>query len=216
MTTAPPKKFMFDTVFQDGHVVSAPRPKRHFSAEDLEQARAEGYAEGERSAVVVAETAIAASLSDIAAAMREAIGSLSILVHEHKTISAELSLVCARRIAAEALDRFPHGPAAAALEALAGELAAEPRLIVRANPDQIERLSGLLNQTVMQLGLTCDVIVRPDSGLPRAAFAFDWGEGKAQFDPVRAEADVVEALQTALAASGPHDEMIMREQESRS
>jgi flagellar assembly protein FliH len=216
MTTAPPKKFMFDTVFQDGHVVSAPRPKRHFTAEDLEQARAEGYADGERSSLVVTETAIAASLSDIAAAIRQAIGSLSALTHEHKVTSAELSLVCARRIAAEALDRFPHGPVAAALEALAGEIAVEPRLIVRANPDQIDRLNDLLNQTVMQLGLTCDVVLRPDPGMPRAAFAFDWGEGKAQFDPVRAEAAVVDALTTALAAAGPHDEMIMREQESRS
>ena len=216
MTTAPPRKFMFDTVFQDGHVVAAPRPKRHFSAEDLEQARAEGFAEGERSALVVTETSLAASLSEIATSLGQALGSLSSLVHEHKSISAELSLACARRIAAEALDHFPHAPVAAALETLSGELTAEPRLIVRANPDQIERLTDLLTDTIARLGLTCDVIVRSEPGLPRAAFALDWGEGKAQFDPVRAEAAVAEALSAALAAAGRHDEMIMREQESRS
>lgn len=207
---------MFDTVFQDGHVVAAPRPKRHFTAEDLEQARAEGFSEGERSSLVVTETSVAASLSDIAATLRQAVGTLSALVHEHKAASAELSLACARRIAAEALDLFPHAPAAAALDTLASELVAEPRLLVRANPDQIDRLTALLTQTVEQLGLTCEVVVRSDPGLPRAAFALDWGEGRAQFDPVRADTAVAEALKTALAASGRHDELNMREQESRS
>ena len=207
---------MFDTVFQDGQVVAAPRPKRHFTAEDLEQARAEGYAAGERSALVVTETSLAASLSDIAATLGQALGTLSALVHEHKVASADLSLACARRIATEALDRFPDAPVTAALATLAGELTAEPRLIVRANPDQVERLTELLTQTIARLGLTCDVIVRSEPGLPRAAFALDWGEGKAQFDPVRAEAAVAEALSAALDAAGRYDEMIMREQESRS
>jgi len=207
---------MFDTVFQDGQVLAAPRPKRHFTAEDLEQARAEGFAEGERSSLVVTETALAASLSDIAAALGQALGTLSTLVHEHKAASAHLSLACARKIAAEALDHFPEAPVTAALAALAGELTAEPRLVVRANPDQIERLTNLLAQAVARLGLTCDVVVRSEPGLPRAAFAFDWGEGKAQFDPIRAEAAVSEALSTALAAAGRQDDSIMREQESRS
>ena len=104
----------------------------------------------------------------------------------------------------------------AALATLAGELTAEPRLIVRANPDLVERLTGLLTQAIARLGLTCDVVVRSEPGMPRAAFALDWGEGKAQFDPVTAEAAVAEALANALAAAGRHDEMIMREQESRS
>lgn len=216
MTSEPPKKFMFDTVFQGGHVVAAPRPKRHFTAEDLEQARAEGFAEGERSSLVVAEAALAASLSDIATILGQALRTLSTLVHEHKAASAELSLACARRIAAEALDHFPHAPVTAALATLTGELAAEPRLVVRANPDQIDRLTDLLTETVARLGLTCQVVVRSEPNLPRAAFAFDWGEGKAQFDPVGAEAAVAEALSNALAAAGRHDEIIMREQESRS
>ena len=216
MTSPPPRKFMFDTVFQDGHVVAAPRPKRHFTAEDVEQARAEGFAAGEQSSLVVTETSLAASLSDIAAMLGQALGTLSTLVHEHRTASADLSLACARRIAAEALDHFPDAPVQAALETLAGELTAEPRLLVRANPDQVDRLTDLLTQTIARLGLTCDVLVRSETGLPRAAFALDWGEGKAQFDPVHAEAAVADALSNALAASGRHDEMMMREQESRS
>jgi flagellar assembly protein FliH len=212
MTSAAPKKFMFDTVFQDGNIVAAPRPRRHFTAEDLEQARAEGFAEGERSSLAVAEAALAASLSDMAAILGQALGPLSARLYEHKAASADLALVCARRIAAEALDHFPHAPVAAALETLAGELAAEPQLIVRANPDQIERLTDLLTETIARLGLTCEVRVRPEPDLPRAAFALDWGEGKAKFDPVRAEAAVAEALSTALAAAERHDDV--REQES--
>jgi flagellar assembly protein FliH len=124
MTQAPPAKFLFDTVFDNGAVVPASRAKRHFTAEDLEQARAEGRAEGERSAVALAEADMAATLDDISGTLRQAIGALAALAHEHRRASADLSLACARRIADAALDQFPHAPVEAALGALAQELAA--------------------------------------------------------------------------------------------
>ena len=184
MTQAPPAKFLFDTVFDNGAVVPASRAKRHFTAEDLEQARAEGRAEGERSAVALAEADMAATLDDISGTLRQAIGALAALAHEHRRASADLSLACARRIADAALDQFPHAPVEAALGALAQELAAEPRLLVRAPAGDAERLSELLTATAERIGLSCQIVVRADPSLPRAAFGFDWGDGKAQFDPV--------------------------------
>lgn len=207
-----PAKFLFDTVFDNGAVVPSSRAKRHFTAEDLEQARAEGRAEGERSAVAQSEAAMAATLADIAAAVRQAMGALAERVQEHRGASADLSLACARRIANAALDQFPQAPVAAALAALSQELASEPRLMVRAPAEDAERLADLLTAAAERIGLTCQIVVRSDPALPRAAFGFDWGDGKAQFDPVTADAAVADALATALAAEGLHGEPIVLEQ----
>ena len=53
------------------------------------------------------------------------------------------------------------------------------------------------------------VVVKADPSLPPAAFSFDWGEGRAAFDPAAASARVEAALETALAAEGLHAEPIV-------
>ena len=67
MTDQQPRKFTFDTVFDnDGAIAfTAPRVKRAFTADEVEQARAQAFAEGERSATVRAEEAQAVALADI-------------------------------------------------------------------------------------------------------------------------------------------------------
>ena len=211
MTAQPPRKFTFDTVFEGGRVIEAPRAKRHFTAEDVEAARAQGFAEGERSAVARSEGAMAGSLGEVAQALHQAMGALAALVHEHRVASADLAMACARRIADAALARFPQAPAEAALAALVAELAVEPRLLVRAHGEEAERMADVLTGAAEQMGLTCQIVVRADPTLARAAFTFDWGDGRASFDPARAEAAVAEALSTALAAEGLHAEPIVLE-----
>ncbi|MDB5433027.1 MAG: flagellar assembly protein FliH, partial [Caulobacter sp.] len=67
------KKFSFDTVFDHaGDVAYAPpRPKTSFTAEEMDTARAEGFAEGERSAVARAEAEAARALVGIRDAARD-------------------------------------------------------------------------------------------------------------------------------------------------
>jgi flagellar assembly protein FliH len=202
--TSTPRPFTFDTVFDGGRVISPPKPKRHFTAEEIEAARAAGYAEGERSAVAQAETGAARALGDIAGAVRSALGYLAEAAHLHRTDSARLALACARKIADAALDRFPEQPAAEALAALGRELDAQPRLIVRAAPAEAERMETALRRMAESLGLSSQVVVKTDPTLPRAAFVFDWGDGRAAFDPDAAAARVAATLETALAAEGLH------------
>ena len=45
------RRFSFDTVFEDnGRVIAPARPKKTFTAEEVEAIRMQAYAEGERSA----------------------------------------------------------------------------------------------------------------------------------------------------------------------
>ncbi|MDZ4375252.1 MAG: flagellar assembly protein FliH, partial [Phenylobacterium sp.] len=119
----PLAKFAFDTEFDalGGVTAQAPRPKRLFPADEVEQIRQAARAEGERAALASVAAQQAQALSQIAEACRQALPRLAHVAHEHRQGSAALALACARAIADAALDRFPDAPVKAALEALARE-----------------------------------------------------------------------------------------------
>ena len=204
------QRFSFETVFDgDGGVAFAPPVrKRSFTQEEVDAARKEGFAQGERSAVVKAEQAHAAALREIAGAVTGALGTLAAVAHEHKEGCAALSLACARAIADAALDVFPDAPAEAALRGLTVEVDAAPRLFVRTSASDPARLEKALAAVADEAGLPGRISVKAEPDLPRAGFVFDWGDGKAAFDPEAAAARVAEALQAALAAEGLHGDPI--------
>lgn len=200
------RKFAFDTVFDDaGAVASAPAPiRRMYTGAEVEAARKEGYAAGERSATAKAEAAHAAALRDVAETVTAALSALAEVAHEHKAGCAALSLAAARAIADAALDAFPEAPAAAALQTLIHEVESAPRLIVRTSAADPDRLAQALEKVAANAGLPGQITVKPEAGMPRAAFVFDWGDGKAAFDPDAAAGRVAEALHAALVAEGLH------------
>src|SRR5579875_1091119 len=202
------RPFIFDTVFDGANVIPAPRPKRAFTPEEVEAIRVQAFAEGERSAVAAAEGAAAAALQEVEAMTRQALSILTRIAHEHRTASAELALTAAGKIAGAALDAFPEAPAAAALRALAQDLECTPRLNVHTNAVNEARLAGALQKAADAAGFAGQIVLKPAS-MPGAAFAFDWGDGRACFDPVEASARVEAALNAALAAEGLHAEPLI-------
>jgi flagellar assembly protein FliH len=203
---SPPRKFTFDTVFDGDRVITPPKPKTAFTAQEVEQARAQGFTEGQRTVVAKAEADAAAALAETVRAIRGAMTALSALAHEHRAGSARLALAAGRRIADAALDRFPEAPATAALDALAREVEAQPRLTVRTSPARLNRLEAALTQASEAAGFPGRLVVKTDPSLAGAAFTFDWGEGRAAFDPAAAAERIAVALEEALAAEGLHAE----------
>ena len=210
MTSSPltsiPVPFVFDTVFDGDNVITRPRPKRLFTVEEVEAVRAEAYAEGERSATALAEGAQAAALAEIGRAAGVALDALARTAHDHRTASAGLAMVAARKIAAAALDLFPEAPATAALDALAREIETAPRLVVRVNPEAADRMAVAMKSAALAAGFAGQIVVDTNPALPQAAFGFDWGDGRASFDPEASAARVAAALDAALAADGLHAE----------
>ena len=205
------RRFAFETVFDDAGAVAFEPPvkKRAFTAEDVEAARLEGFAEGERSAVARAEAAHATALREVAETVTAALGALAAVAHEHKAGCAELSLACARAIADAALDAFPDAPAEAALRGLIHEVEAAPRLTVRTSAADPARVQAALARVAADAGLPGAVVVKPEAGRVRAAFTLDWGDGKAAFDPEAAAERVRAALHAALAAEGLHGDALI-------
>ena len=216
MAGSAPQKFAFDTVFDDaGAIASAPvRAKRSYTPEEVEQIRQGAFAEGERSAVSLAQANAAAALSQIAGDAQAALAALTRVAHDHRVHSAGLALAAARKIADSALDRFPQAPVAAAMVELAREIEAQPRLMVRVAPDLIEAVQAELEATAQAIGYAGQIVARAEPDMPPAAFQLDWGEGRAAFDPEVSAARVAEALDAALAAEGLHAEPLLPNDEA--
>lgn len=206
-----PRPFTFDTEFDDAGAVAyqPPRPKRSFTPEEAEQIRAAAYAEGEASAMAAAEMALAQALDRIADAARQGLGALAEVAHSHRSSTAHLSMAAARKIADSALAKFPEAPVTAALEALAREVEASPRLLVKVAPEAQERVQAALDGMATSLGHAGRIEARAEPGMTLAAFILDWGDGRASFDPVDAASRIQTALDQALAAEGLHAEPLI-------
>ena len=201
------RKFAFDTVFDDvGAVAWTPPPTRHtLSSDDLETVRTEAFAAGEAAAGAQAQRAQAFALQQLADATGQALALLAQAAHEHRRGAAELALAAARRIADAALERFPEAPVAAALTALAREIDGAPRLTVRVTVID-ETLRTAVEQAAANAGFAGKLELTADPSAPPAAFSFDWGDGRATYDPQACAERVTEALREALAAEGLHAE----------
>ncbi len=205
-----PQKFSFSTVFEDGDVsVNAPIRKTFYTVAEVEQERAAAFAEGKQAALDKAKQEEAQCLDAIRAAIVQSMGALVQVAHEHRAAVSELALAAARKIADAALDRFPEAPATAAFDALLREVEAHPRLLVRTPEAHVERMQTALDQAAQNAGFAGQVTVKSDPNLIGGAFIFEWGEGRAAFDPERAAARIAEALQAALAADGVHGEPLI-------
>jgi flagellar assembly protein FliH len=213
---AEPRKFSFDTVFDAaGDVAFAPaRVKRTFTADEVEAIKAEAFASGERSTTAIAEAQAAHALSEISRSAGRALSALAQVAHEHRTASADLAMAVGRKIADAALERFPEAPITAALQELARELEAAPRLMVRCATELVDKLQAALDETAQACGFAGAILVKGDSALPMAAFVLDWGDGRAAFDPEQAASRVAQALSTALAAEGLHAEPLISSSEA--
>ena len=212
----PHARFGFDTVFdQSGDVTfAAPRPKRTYTADEVEAISQAARLEGERIALAGVAARQADALAVIVAACGQALPRLAEVAHAHRIGSAELALACARAIAAAALDRFPEAPVRAALESLAREIEAAPRLVVTADPEMAKGLQRVLEEAAASSGYQGSIMVRSDAGLAAHAFTLDFGDGSATFDPGAAAERVTQALHAALASEGLHAEPLIPGAES--
>jgi flagellar assembly protein FliH len=207
------RPFSFDTDF--GHAgAAAPRAKRVYLAAEVEEIRQAARKEGERVAVAEAEAAQARLLAEIAGCAKAALASLAQAAHEHKQGSAELALAAARVIASGALARFPEAPIKAALEALAREVEAQPRLVVRL-ADPGEKLRSAVETALAEAGFAGQLAFRADPDLPAAGFVIEWADGRAGFDPKEAERRIAESFEAALAAEGLHGEAVLPAPDSK-
>ena len=203
------RPYVFDTEFSDtGAVLNAStfRPiKRAYAPAEVEALIAQTRLEAREAALAEAEAMRAMALSTIAQALAQAMPALQGVAQAHREQSAELALSAGRLIAGAAMERFPLGPLKSALEALAQEIEASPRLVVQA-----DGLDGETRHAVESLcadaGFTGAVLFREEPMPSPAAFRLEWADGRADYDPEAVAERMGAALSAALAAEAGHAE----------
>ena len=199
------KRLEFGTVFGgDGRVLAEQkREKKFFTPEEVEAVRAQAYRDGEASAIARAQTAQAAAVQALANAAQAGLGQVALAIHTHKEASVQLALVCAQKIAAEALERFPEAPVRAALDALGQEIETATRLVLFA-ADPNEALQAAASDAATLAGFAGAIQFRDKPAAPAGAFEIMWNDGRAAFDP-QAIFDVLQTqLKEALDAEAYH------------
>lgn len=212
MSAQPEKRaFSFDTEFGAGGEVvqaSAWRPvKRAWTQAEVEALVAQAALEARETALAEVAGVQAMALSAIGQALASAGPALTQIAQAHREQSAELAMAAARVVAAAALDRFPHAPLQAALEALGQEIDASPRLVIRTG-DLNDETRARLQQLGADAGFSGIVAFRDEPGLAPAAFRLEWADGRADFDSEAAFGRMTEALSSALAAEAGHAETL--------
>ena len=204
-----PRPFIFDTEFDaSGEVVtpSAWKPaKRTYLPAEVDALVAQARLEARQQALDEVENLRAMALNAVAQSVEQAMPTLQAAAQAHREQSADLALAAARAISGSALDRYPLAPLKAALEMLAQEIDASPRLVIRASGlDEAARET--IADAAASGGFTGAVAFREEPGLPAAAFQLEWADGRAEHDPDASAARVAEALTSALAAEAGHAE----------
>ena len=205
------RPFIFDTEFDaDGAVVrpsSWTPAKRSYLPAEVDALVAQARLEARQQALSEIENIRALALSNVAQGVAQALPMLRSAAQVHREQSADLALAAARAIGGAALDRFPQAPLRAALEALAQEIDASPRLVVRAGGLDDDTRAAI-EKACADSGFTGVVAFRDEPGMALAAFQLEWADGRADHDP-RGSADrVAEALTAALAAEAGHAETL--------
>lgn len=203
------RPFAFDTEFDEaGTVVRAStfRPmKRAYMPAEVEALVAQARLEAREAALAEVDSIRAMAMASIGQALADVMPTLQRVAQTHREQSAELALTAARVIAASALDRLPLGPLQSALETLGQEIDATPRLVIRASGLDDEARAKV-EAAATDAGFTGAVAFRDDPALPIAAFALEWADGRADFDPAAVADRLSTTLQSALAAEAGHAE----------
>lgn len=205
------EKFIFGTEFDavGGIARQARRERIMIPSEEVEGIRRAAFADGEKAAKAGIEAQQQQAIAHIAAACSQALPKLAEVAHEHRVASAGLALACAKAIAGAALHNFPQAPLDAALDALAREIEAQPKLIISTTPHLADALQWHLEDMATRIGFQGAIQVKPDGNFGPYAFTLDFGDGAASYDPIAAMDRVTETLMSALAAEGLHAEPLI-------
>jgi flagellar assembly protein FliH len=200
MATPGIRKFTYDTVFTaDGKVTRAPEDQRvSFSPEEIQEARAQGFAQGERSAVAEAEKAAARALEAIAQQVAALTGALAGVASELRRDAVELGLAGARAAAEAAVVRCPEEAVLALLSECAESLRSAPIVTIEPPRGAPAAVIERIRAHAAQKGLAAQIHVREGG---QGAARIEWSGGAAAIEPESALARAREAAERWLIAA---------------
>jgi flagellar assembly protein FliH len=201
-----PVKFTFDTPFDAPAPSVEPEapPPPTFTLEELEAARAEAHAAGieagEARARAALEAAIEASLASIGRALGDLMARQAGMLIEIRADAAVLAHAIASKLAPTLMAKVPLVEVETMLDACLGDLADEPRIVVRLADQLVDALKPRIDGIAATAAYPGQVVLLGDPSIEVGDARVEWAHGGAERN-TRTLASAIEAAVTRFAAS---------------
>lgn len=208
-----PQKFLFETSFETpgdaAESADRKKPALQYSEEDLERARAEGYAAGrEAGQREVRQSLEQASSEAVDRVAKELSGLVEALAHAQErqhTLAMRIALAIERKLFPRMVEK--HGPAE--IEAVVSEcldhLRSEPRIVVRVADQLLDRMKDKVSALAERHGFEGRLVFLAEESLGSGDVRVEWADGGAERDGDWLWRQIDEAVERALdgpAAAG--------------
>lgn len=193
-----PVKFTFDTPF-DAPEAPAPveePPPAVYSADDLEAARAEARAAGKTAGAAEASARIEARFAEaadaIAAALARLLARQTGELAELRAEAGEIAFAVAAKLAPSLIARTPLAEIELMVEQCLGDLADEPRVVVRVADGLVDPLKERIDGLAAAAGFPGQVVLLGEPSMGPGDARVEWAHGGAERN-ARAVGAAVEA-----------------------
>jgi len=184
-------KFTFDTDFDTGGAdPHDPRARKAYTLDEIETIKREAREEGRRDGDVRATQAVAASISQVAAAVLSAIQAMDAEIEVIRSEAAALAVAAAKNLAGKALSLNPEAEIDEVLQAALHQAVGEPRVVVRTSPVLADRIQERANEIAAQEGYEGRMQFVADGALRNADCRIEWRGGGIE----RSQATIEQAL----------------------
>jgi flagellar assembly protein FliH len=199
-----PAKFKFDTEFSSAgdqvSMAARARAKKTMTQDEIDQMSTRARAEGMKAGEARALEAVAQSVRDLAAVLREALSRTANDIEYVRKEAAEVALAAARKLVPMALDALPTADVEVALREALHQAIGEPRIVLKASPRVIEALRERLDEIAHEEGFEGRVVAAADPAIVGADCRIEWRGGGAE----RSEAIIERELAALFARRFSH------------
>lgn len=196
MSTASPRKFVFETEFgTDGSVVRTGDTFRtSYSRAEMDTLTAAAFEKGKNDETARANAIMAEATRRIADSLQVLVGNLRDEAVALRGEAADMALACARKVANAAIAEYPEEEVVAALEEAMTVLRDSPRLMVGVSADLQEQMQDRIGKLADSFGYGAAVVVRADNNVRPGDVKIAWGDGSITID----REDALNRLEAAL------------------
>jgi flagellar assembly protein FliH len=202
----PVRKFDFGTVFSaDGEVLrDGETVRRVLTREEVEQATAAAFEEGQSSVVAQAAQQQAEAVRAIASQMQLILARLQEESDALRRDAATTALVAAKKIAGAAIERHAAGSVTEFAQSVMADLRSAPVFRVRCADAIAGEVSTALEQTASEAGFEGAIDVRADAEMNGADCRLEWGSGEIE----RSREDIEDRIDALVAEwlAAPHED----------
>lgn len=176
------QKFSFEPIIDGKRPQSPNLRKKTLGDADIEAARSEGFAEGEASALAIAEQKSAESLRSIAHMMQMLLGRLASESDQLRQEAVDLSLAAAKAIAGAAINQNNETQIGEYLKVALDNLASMPRIVVKIPTESAPEIKAKLVATAQEIGFEGKLEVKNDDNARLGDCSIEWQSGAIRHD----------------------------------